>query len=239
VQLGTLIQNAESVLAAEVPLADGALLVGSAGGVAVSIVPTGDVTITNAGVTAIASGVIVNADVNASAAIDYSKMATMTGDVSMSANASAIGASKVTEAMLKPPSTVGLGAKRVAYALFDPTAVVGDRTATAHALAAIIPINSFVTGAWYWVETTLTSAADSATIALSIEGANDVTTAIAISDVSNPWDTSAKPVEGTPVVETTSTWLKTSAARAVTATVGVQALTGGKVHIWVEYVSFG
>lgn len=54
-QLGTLIQNAESVVAAEIALADGALLVGNASGVAVGIVPTGDVTISNAGVTAIGS----------------------------------------------------------------------------------------------------------------------------------------------------------------------------------------
>ncbi len=59
-------------------LADGRILIGSALGVATAIVPTGDVTITNAGVTAIGSGVIVNADVNASAAIAVSKLAAVT-----------------------------------------------------------------------------------------------------------------------------------------------------------------
>jgi hypothetical protein len=42
---------------------------------------TGDVTITNAGVTAIGSGVIVNADISATAAIDLGKLA----DISTSA----------------------------------------------------------------------------------------------------------------------------------------------------------
>ena len=58
-------------------LASAQLLVGSAGNVATAVDVTGDVTITNAGVTAIASGVIVNADVAAGAVIDWSKMAAL------------------------------------------------------------------------------------------------------------------------------------------------------------------
>ena len=41
------------------------------------VVPSGDVTLTNAGVFGIASGVIVNADINASAAIADSKLDTI------------------------------------------------------------------------------------------------------------------------------------------------------------------
>jgi hypothetical protein len=63
-------------------LADGKIYLGNGSNVATEVTPTGDVTISNAGVTAIASGVIVNADINASAAIGYSKLATMsTGQV--------------------------------------------------------------------------------------------------------------------------------------------------------------
>ena len=51
------------------------ILVGSSGNVATSVAVTGDVTISNAGVTAIAAGVVVNADVSASAAIAFSKLA--------------------------------------------------------------------------------------------------------------------------------------------------------------------
>lgn len=78
VQLGTLIQNAESVAAGEIALANGSFLVGNGSGVGAACAPTGDVTFSNAGVFAIGSGVIVNADVDASAAIDYSKLATLT-----------------------------------------------------------------------------------------------------------------------------------------------------------------
>ena len=59
-------------------LASTNILVGSAGGVATSRTVTGDVTIGNTGVTAIASGVIVNADVSATAQIAYSKLADLT-----------------------------------------------------------------------------------------------------------------------------------------------------------------
>jgi hypothetical protein len=59
----------------------GNIIVYNSSGVPTSVTETGDVTISDTGVTAIASGVIVNADVSASAAIDLGKLA----DVSTSA----------------------------------------------------------------------------------------------------------------------------------------------------------
>lgn len=59
-------------------LASAHLFVGSAGNVATDVAVTGDIAISNAGVTSIAAGAIVNADVNAAAAIDYSKLAALT-----------------------------------------------------------------------------------------------------------------------------------------------------------------
>jgi hypothetical protein len=56
-------------------LNSGAILLGNASNVATAVTLTGDVTISNAGVTSIASGVIVNADINASAEIAVSKLA--------------------------------------------------------------------------------------------------------------------------------------------------------------------
>lgn len=52
----------------------GQLVVHNASGVPTATTVTGDVTITSSGVTAISSGAIVNADINASAAIAYSKL---------------------------------------------------------------------------------------------------------------------------------------------------------------------
>ncbi len=59
-------------------LTSGNILVGNASNVATSVAMSGDVTISNAGVTAIGSGVIVDADVNTSAGIAFSKLASLT-----------------------------------------------------------------------------------------------------------------------------------------------------------------
>lgn len=58
-------------------LQDGDIFVGDALNVATGVTPSGDITLTNAGVFGIAAGAIVNADVNASAAIAYSKLAAL------------------------------------------------------------------------------------------------------------------------------------------------------------------
>lgn len=54
------------------------IIVGNGSNVATAVAMTGDVTISNTGVTAIGTGVIVNADVNASAGIALSKLAALT-----------------------------------------------------------------------------------------------------------------------------------------------------------------
>jgi hypothetical protein len=58
-------------------LADGNILVGNGSNVATSVNPSGDIDVTNAGVFSIVAGVVVNADINASAAIVDTKLATI------------------------------------------------------------------------------------------------------------------------------------------------------------------
>jgi hypothetical protein len=70
-------------------LADGKVWVGDGSNLPVAVTPSGDVTMTNAGVTAIAAGVIVDADVNASAAIAGSKLAAATNSVAGAVTTSA------------------------------------------------------------------------------------------------------------------------------------------------------
>jgi len=70
-------------------LTSGNILVGNVSNVAASVAVSGDITIDNAGVTAIGTGVIVNADVNASAAIAYSKLNLATSIVNADINGSA------------------------------------------------------------------------------------------------------------------------------------------------------
>ena len=57
-------------------LADGKILLGNGSDVTTAVTPSGDVTITNAGVMAIGSGVIINADVKSDAAIVQTKLDT-------------------------------------------------------------------------------------------------------------------------------------------------------------------
>lgn len=65
------------------------ILVGNNLGVATAVAVTGDVTISNLGVTAIGAGVIVNADINASAGIVYSKLTLTDGILNADINSAA------------------------------------------------------------------------------------------------------------------------------------------------------
>lgn len=80
----TNIENADIAAAAAVAfsklaaLTDGNILVGNGSNVVVSVNPSGDVDISNAGVFSIAADVIIDADVAAAAAIAFSKLAVLT-----------------------------------------------------------------------------------------------------------------------------------------------------------------
>lgn len=71
----------------------GQVLLGNASNVVTATAVTGDVTISNSGVTAIGSGVVVNADISASAAIAHSKLASMTAGQVLLGNASNVATS--------------------------------------------------------------------------------------------------------------------------------------------------
>lgn len=103
----TNIENADIKAAAAIAhskIADitaGSVLMGNGSNVPTATALSGDVTVNSSGVTAIGSGVIVNADVNASAAIDHSKMAALTASRAMVTDASGVAsASSVTATTL-------------------------------------------------------------------------------------------------------------------------------------------
>lgn len=150
-----------------------------------------------------------------------------------------------------PVPYVGNKVRQMAMATFDPSGVTGDRTIAAHGLGVYIPINAWITNIWVDVITTFTSATDAGTIAISLQSANDVIAAIAISDATNVWDAGAHGSKiGYPnfgadaahdsAVEVAAlfaaTFVKMTAEREITATVAVEALTAGKANIFVEYV---
>ena len=127
------------------------------------------------------------------------------------------------------------GNKKVCVArfTFDPTAIAAQRTVAAHPLGVTIPDNAIVLDGMVDVVTTFASANDSATIAIHVNGANDIVAAVAISDSGNPWDAGLHAVVP---VNSAATAVKTTAAREITATVAVQALTAGKLVGFLRYV---
>jgi hypothetical protein len=152
----------------------------------------------------------------------------------------------------------GLGTPYVATAIFDTAGTdssgAANTTVAAHGLGVYIPDNAVITRAWYDVVTTFQSTAggaDKATIALSVQAAEDIVAAIAIEDGTNVWDAGIRGSKiGFPnlgadaahdsAVEVAAlypgTYLKMTAERQLTATVAVAALTAGKLVLFVEYV---
>lgn len=131
----------------------------------------------------------------------------------------------------------GLTVKKVLTAEFDTAGTdssgVANTTIAAHGSGVYLPDNAVITRAWYDVITTFTSATDAATIAIHAQSANDIKSAIAISNVANPYD--AGLVEGVQD-GTASAMVKLTAEREIVFTVAVEALTAGKLVLFVEYV---
>jgi hypothetical protein len=146
----------------------------------------------------------------------------------------------------------GTVVREVAVATFDPSANTGERAVGAHGLGVYIPDNAVITKAWVDVVTTFTSAgADAGTIALKAQAADDIVAAVAISAAGDVWDAG---IHGSKIgfpnfgadaahdsaVEVAAlfaaTYLKTTAIRELTATVAEQALTAGKLNLFMEYV---
>jgi len=155
------------------------------------------------------SGQIVNADIDAAAAIDPLKLADMAAD--------------------------GIQVKRTARATYDFSVhggVSGDIELgiTAAAAAVVtIPNNAIVTRAWWDVTDPLTSGG-SAQVAFKVEGAADLQTAAVLGTHGT-----AGLHEGIPV-DSAATMVKLTAARNLVMTISVADLTAGILTLFVEYV---
>jgi len=129
---------------------------------------------------------------------------------------------------------VGLGVLRVARFEFD-AGVVANRPIGAHGTGVILPAHAIVVGGFLDVNTKFDSdATDAGTIAISVQAANDIQTATAVSGA--PYSTIGRkaitPKANTPE----STSVKTSAAKEITCTVAVEALLSGKLTGYLYYV---
>ena len=129
---------------------------------------------------------------------------------------------------------VGLGVLRVARFEFD-AGVEANRTIGAHGTGVTLPANAIGVGGFLDVNTLFTSAdTNTGTIAISVQAANDIQTAAAVS--SAPYSSIGRkaivPKANTPE----STSVKTSAAKEITCTVAVAALLTGKLTGYLYYV---
>lgn len=148
----------------------------------------------------------------------------------------------------------GLATKYVATAIFDTAALdssgVANTTIAAHGLGVFLPTKAVITRFWFDVVTTFTSATDAATIAYSAQSANDLLSALEISNAQNIHDAGIHAgIPGFPnmgadaahdsQVEVAALFaasmIKLTAEREITATVAVEALTAGKAVLFVEY----
>lgn len=134
---------------------------------------------------------------------------------------------------------VGLGVLRVARFTFDSQGVDSDgednAAIGAHGVGVSLPAHAIVVGGFNDVNTAFTSAVtNTGTIAISVQGANDIQAAAPVSGA--PYSTIGRkaivPKANTPE----STSVKTTAVKEITCTVAVAALTAGKLTGYLYYV---
>lgn len=122
---------------------------------------------------------------------------------------------------------------RLAYGtinLLNATAATYTLTGLTPAAGNLFPANVLVTGCWYQIDTTLTSAGpDAATLNLKL-GGSDIIAATAISAGGNIWDAGTHGVS-------LSAPISVAAASNLTLTTAVQTITSNStIKFFVEYV---
>lgn len=119
----------------------------------------------------------------------------------------------------------GQGWIRAKYRFAEDGGAVGAINLLA---GTFIPANAVIINSFVDVIVVPTSAG-AATLAISVEGANDIVAATVISGA--PWSTAGRKA-GIPQAPATS--VKTTVVRNVVATVAVGALTAGEIDVWLE-----
>lgn len=105
-------------------------------------------------------------------------------------------------------------------------------------LGVFIPANAIIVDSLIQVITTCKTAdADAGTMAISVLNANDIVSAIAVSDASNPWDAGLH--AGVPVGSAATSIALSTTAKEITATIATKAFTAGKFNVFLQYVIGG
>ena len=117
-------------------LTSGHIFVGNASNIATDLPMTGDISINNAGLTAIVAGVIVNADINAAAAIAYSKLAALTSGNILVGSAGNVATSVV---MSGDATIIASGALTIAANAITTAKILNANVTLAKLAAGIAP----------------------------------------------------------------------------------------------------
>lgn len=117
-------------------LQNGDIFVGDAANLAVGVTPSGDITLSNTGVFGIAAGAIVNADVNAAAAIAFSKLATLASGNLLVGSAGGV---PTSVAMSGDATIVASGALTIAANAITTAKILNANVTLAKLAAGITP----------------------------------------------------------------------------------------------------
>lgn len=244
------------VAASEITLAEGSILQGNASGVATalaagtsgqilvgdgtdlaSVAVSGDVTLASSGAVTIATGAVEDSMIEGLASGEF--IIGVDGTAANNAKVTMSGEGTLgndgTFTVANTDGTAGLAAPiKSALVVYDWSVDGGTAGTIALTGAPTIPDNAVVWVDSYDVLTTCTSSSDAATIALQLPTDGVLTTAIAISDASNPWDAGVQISTtgglATPLPK------KTTAARVPSLLVaGGENLTAGKIVFHLSY----
>ena len=127
------------------------------------------------------------------------------------------------------------GTLKIAKFVFD-AGVAANRPIGAHGTGVIIPDDSIVVGGFIVVETKFDSdATDAGTIAISVNGANDIVAATAVSGA--PYSTTGKKAIVPKINTPEATSIVLTADREITCTVAVEPLLSGKLNGVLIYIA--
>jgi hypothetical protein len=129
----------------------------------------------------------------------------------------------------------GLTVQKKAKIIFDFSALdsagVANSAIGTHGSGVFLPTKAIITRAYWQINTGFTSASNTATIAINSNGAGDIKAATI---VSNAAYVAAGFQDGVPT-GAASAFIACTAEREITFTVATQALTAGKLTLFIEY----
>lgn len=192
------------------------ILVGNGSNLATGVAVTGDVTITNAGVTAIGAGVIVNADI-ADTTITDAKLATITTAGKVSNSATTATNANTASAIVARDASGNFTAGTITANLTG-TASLATTAAACTGNAATVTTNANLTG-------DVTSTGNTTSIAAGVIVNADINASAAIVDTKLAQITTAGKVSGSAI---TTGNISTTGNITTTGTLSVQGLTVGK-----------